>query len=82
MKALHSFTAMLSSSSPLLLERACTAWRRQQPLQEELKHRNALLPFSLSWERNLTKNGESWDNSKTRANTSKYSHCFKLNTTV
>lgn len=42
MKVLHSFIAMLSSSSPLLLERACRAWRQKQVLQEELKHRNIL----------------------------------------
>lgn len=42
MKALPSFIAMLSISSPPLLQRACRVWRRQQALQEELKHRNIL----------------------------------------
>lgn len=56
MKALHSFTATLSSSSPLLLERACRAWRWQQALQEELKHRNILLyPLALHGKESLLK---------------------------
>jgi len=42
MNALHSFTAMLSISSPPLLQRAHRVCRREQALQEELKHRNIL----------------------------------------
>lgn len=48
MNALHSFTAILSVSFPLLLQRAYMAWRRQQDLQETETQKHPLPSLGLS----------------------------------
>lgn len=79
MNALHSFTATLSVSFPLLFLRAYRTWRRQQDLQE-LEHRNILFhPEAFQGTNWLMKIGKSSDNSKNRPNSAQLSKCQSIN---